>query len=52
MGLRERASEKCKGQKKKSPISVGDIVIVKSDLTTRNFWKSAKVEELLPGGDG
>ena len=27
-------------------------MIVKSDQTTRNFWKLEKVEELLPGRDG
>ena len=37
LSLRERANERSKKQKKESPISVGDIVIVKSDLTTRNF---------------
>ena len=52
LSLRERASERSKKQSKESPISVGDIVIVKSDLTTRNFWKLAKVEELLHGRDG
>ena len=25
---------------------------MKSDQTTRNFWKLARVEELLPGRDG
>ena len=39
------------GTEKEESYIVGDIVIVKSDLTTRNFWKSAKVEQLLPGGD-
>ena len=52
MSLRERANERCKKQNKESPISVGDIVIVKSDLKKRTFWKLAKVEELLPGRDG
>jgi len=52
LSLRERASEKCKRQNKECPISVGDIVIVKSDQSTRNVWKLAKVEELLPGRDG
>ena len=52
LSLRERASEKCKRQNKECPISAGDIVIVKSDQSTRNFWKLAKVEELLPGRDG
>ncbi len=33
-------------------IAVGDIVIVQNDKTKRNFWKLAKVEELLPGEDG
>ena len=39
LSLLERASEKCKRQNKECPISVGGIVIVKSDQTTRNFWK-------------
>jgi len=52
LSLRERASEKCKRQNKECPISVGDIVIVKSNQTTRNSWKLANVEELLPSRDG
>ena len=52
MSLRERSNERCKKQNKESPISVGDIVIVKSDLTKRTFWKLAKAQELLPGRDG
>ena len=52
LSLRERANERCKEQNKESPISVGDIVIVKSNLKKRTFWKLAKVEELLPGRDG
>ena len=52
LSLRERASERSKKQGKERAISVGDMVIVKSDLTTRNFWKLAKVEELLHGIDG
>lgn len=52
LSLRERANERCKKQNKESPISVGDIVIVKSDLKKRTFWKLGKIEELLPGRDG
>lgn len=52
MSLQGRANERCKKQNKESPISVGDIVIVKSDIKKRNFWKLAKVEELLHGRDG
>ena len=33
-------------------ITVGDIVIVQNDKTKQNFWKLAKVEELMPGEDG
>lgn len=51
LSLQERANERCKKQNKESPISVGDIVIVKSDLKKRTFWKLAKVEELMPGRD-
>ena len=42
LSLRERASEKCKGQNKECPISVGDIVIVKSDVTTRKLLETSK----------
>ncbi|XP_078364115.1 uncharacterized protein LOC144648427 [Oculina patagonica] len=52
LSLRERANERCKKQNKESPISVGDIVIVKSDLKKRTFWKLGKIQELLPGRDG
>ena len=31
---------------------MGDIVLVRSDSTSRNFWKRAKVEELITGEDG
>ena len=36
----------------KASISVGDIVIVKSDMTKRIFWKLGRVEELLAGKHG
>ena len=52
LSLQEHANERCKKQNKESPISVGDMVIVKSDLKKRTFWKLAKVKELLPGRDG
>ena len=52
LNLRERASERLKRKNKKSLISIGDIVIVKSDLTKRLFWKLAKVEGLFHGRDG
>ena len=32
-------------------VDVGDMVILKSDQTSRSFWKVAKVEELIPGKD-
>ena len=37
LSLRERASENCKRQNTESQISVGDIVLVKSDLTNRKL---------------
>lgn len=49
LSLREQSSLKGKGNPN---IAVGDIVIVKNDSTTRNFWKLAKVEQLLTGADG
>ena len=33
-------------------IAVGDIVIVQNEKTRRNFWRLAKIEELLRGEDG
>ena len=31
---------------------MGDVVIVNKDLTSRAYWKLAKVEELIRGADG
>ena len=54
LNLRENAA--CKSKAKAScnsaHISVGDIVVVKSDSTKRAFWKLARVEELLISKDG
>jgi hypothetical protein len=48
-----RENHKVKSRHDKKPdIFVGDIVILKNDSTSRNFWKLAKIEELLPGRDG
>ena len=33
-------------------ITVGGIVILKNDSTSRAFWKLGKVEQLIPGKDG
>ena len=33
-------------------ISVGDVIILKDEKVARNFWKLAKVIELLNGADG
>ena len=33
-------------------ISIGDLVLLKNDSTSRAFWKLGKVEELIPGRDG
>ena len=51
LSLRESHKTKSR-QDKKLDISVGDIVILKNDSTSRNFWKLAKIVELLPGRDG
>ena len=48
--LREQATKS--SSSKSIDISVGDIVILKNDQTCRNFWKLAKIEQLLPGADG
>jgi hypothetical protein len=36
----------------KNVVAVGDIVLLKSDKTSRAFWKVAKVEHLISGQDG
>ena len=50
VSLRERASKNRASEK--PDIEVGDVVLLKSDKTRRGFWKLARVEELIPGGDG
>ena len=49
--LREQSSVRNKGNDARD-ISIGDVVLLKSDSTTRCYWKLAKVEELIPGIDG
>ena len=49
--LRENAIFKSR-ESNSANISVGDIVIVKSDSTKIIFWKLAKAEELFPRNDG
>ena len=34
-----------------TPISVGDVIIMKDDLTKRVFWKLGIVKELIKGRD-
>jgi hypothetical protein len=36
----------------KEIIDVGDIVVLKNDLTSRTFWKLARVTELIRSKDG
>ena len=47
--LRETLSSEKAG--KKPDIEVGDIVVVKDDQTKHQFWKLARVEELIIGRD-
>lgn len=49
--LREQSIPKSKTNRE-PVIAVGDIVIVRDDKTNRNFWKLARVEQLLIGDDG
>ena len=53
LNLREN-STKSQGSNKpnQAGIVVGDIVLLRSDSTSRNFWKLAKVEELVESRDG
>ena len=52
LSLRENATCKSKSKSNRANISVGDIVLVKSDSTKRAFWNLARVEELLVSKDG
>ena len=51
IGLKERSQVASKGSDNQA-ISIGDLVLLKNDSTSRAFWKLAKVEELIPGADG
>ena len=51
LNLRECYSVKQRGTRDCN-IAVGDIVILKDDLTKRLFWKLGIVKELLSGRDG
>lgn len=48
--MREHSYPKLKNNQE-SGIAVGDIVIVRDEKSNRNFWKLAKVVELLSGDD-
>ena len=48
--LRERRQPQSRDNKE--GVSVGDLVVLKNDSTSRIYWKLAKVEELIYGADG
>ncbi|CAB4022910.1 RNA-directed DNA polymerase from mobile element jockey, partial [Paramuricea clavata] len=50
LGLREQSRVMARNNKTGN-ISIGDIVILRNDKTSRCFWKLAKVEQLLHGED-
>ena len=51
LSLRENSTARSVGSNH-TAITVGDIVILKNDSTSRAFWKLGKVEHLIPGKDG
>ena len=51
MELKERSQVGSKGSNKRR-ISIGDLVLLKNDSTSKAFWKLGKVKELIPGKDG
>ena len=51
LSLRENSTARSVGGNR-TAITVGDIVILKNDSTSRAFWKLGKVEQLIPGKDG
>ena len=50
LALREQSSTRSRVNRNPE-IALGDIVIIRNDQTKRNFWKLAKVEQLLRGED-
>ena len=50
MGIREALSSTITSEK--PDIEVGDVVILKDDQTKHQFWKLARIEELIIGKDG
>ena len=50
LGLREHSRAMARNSKTGN-ISIGDVVILRNDKTSRCFWKLAKVEQLLHGED-
>jgi hypothetical protein len=51
LSLRERSRVNANRQNI-AAISVGDIMIIMNEKTKQQFWKLARVEDLLPGQDG
>ena len=51
LNLREHHLQRDK-KKGRSSIEVGDVVVVKSDVSNRAFWRLGLVEELVLGSDG
>ena len=51
LGLRENSQRQKKNQRVTPTIQLGDIVILKDDLTLHAWWKLARVIELLSGRD-
>ena len=51
MSLRERSRVNA-NRRNVAAIAVGDIVVIMNEKTKQQFWKLAKVEDLLPGQDG
>ena len=53
LNLRENATKlTARNTPNRTEVKVGDIVLLKSDPTAQNFWKLAKVEELIEERDG
>lgn len=54
MNLRENTTAKSRNSisSNDNRIEVGDIVLLRSDSTARNFWQLAIIEELIPSRDG
>jgi hypothetical protein len=52
LNLRENSAVNSRNSSNSTEISEGDIVLLRSDSTARNFWQLAVIEEFISSRDG